>query len=186
MRTANQMPNLERVKEALIHNADGTFTWKERPLHHFPDLRAMRIWNTKYKGKIAKGSKKHNGYIYLTFDNKGVASHRLAWYFHNSECDPKMEIDHLNGIRDDNRIENLRIASGNNNQHNKPLQKNNTSGFKNVVWNKQCNKWQVIVMLNKKHHHGGLFNNKEDANIAAIKFREELHSGFANHGDFKL
>lgn len=184
MRTANPMPDLHIVKEAFEHNSDGTFTWKERPIHHFPDLRAMRIWNTKYSGKIAVGSVKKNGYIYFSFSKKNIAAHRLAWYFHNGSCDPKMEIDHRNGIRSDNRIDNLRISTANDNQHNKPLQTNNSSGAKNVYWNKQCRKWQVKLNVNKKTHHIALFDDIEDAKKCAIEARNKFHALYANHGSF--
>lgn len=185
MRTANPMPDLHIVKEAFEHNSDGTFTWKERPIHHFPDLRAMRIWNTKYSGKIAVGSVKKNGYIYFSFSKKNIAAHRLAWYFHNGSCDPKMEIDHRNGIRNDNRIENLRLSTSNNNQHNKPMQKNNSSGFKNVVWNKRCGKWQVKLRSTGKDYHIGLFDDINKANEAAIIARSKIHDSYANHGEFQ-
>ena len=186
MRTANPMPPIERINEAFTYNQDGTLTWKVRPLHHFPDMRAMRIWNTKYSGKKAVGSTKHNGYIYLTFDNKSLSLHRLIWFMHHGSCDPKMEIDNVNGRRSDNRIENLRSATANNNQHNKPLQKNNTSGFKNVRWNKQCRKWQVIMMHMKKTYHFGLFDDPLEAYKAATAARNKLRQEFANHGSFKV
>ena len=179
------MPDLDRVKEAFEQNSDGTFTWKERPLHHFPDLRAMRIWNTKYAGKVAVGSNRKNGYIYLSFDNKCVSAHRLSWYFNNGSCDPQIEIDHRNGIRSDNRIENLRIATPNNNQHNRQLQKNNSSGAKNVYWSNQNNCWKVKMNFMRKDYYFGLFSNKDDAIKAATEGRNLLHKEFANHGKFQ-
>ena len=180
MRIANKMPNIDLINESFIHNNDGSFTWKSRPLRHFPDERAMKIWNTKYSGKKCVGSKKYNGYVYFTFFNKSLSSHRLAWFIHNGHCDENLEIDHINGIRNDNRIENLRMATPSNNQHNKKIQKNNTSGYKNVVWNKQCKKWQVIINVNKKGKHIGLYDSIEDAAESAKNARYNLLKSFAN------
>lgn len=173
------------VKEAIVHNEDGTFTWLNRPLHHFPDLRAQRIWNTKYAGKPCTGRSYRNGYVYLTLWNKGVSASRLAWAYHNGELDRNLEVDHLNGNRADNRISNLRVATPNDNQHNKPIQKNNSSGFKNVRWNKQCGKWQVTMNHMKKSYHFGLFTDINEAAKAAIVARERLFKEFANHGTFQ-
>lgn len=180
MRLANAMPDISIINEAFYYNNDGTFTWKTRPLSHFQDTRAMNIWNTKYSGKKCVGSKKYNGYIYFTFFNKSLSAHRLAWFIHNGDIDLNLEIDHINGVRDDNRIENLRIATPSNNQHNKRIQKNNSSGYKNVHWNKQCGKWQVIINVNKKGKHIGLYESIDDAADAAKNARYELLKSFAN------
>lgn len=182
MRLAKQFPELHILHEALHYHADGTFTWKVRPIHHFPDQRAMRIWNTKYSGKVAHGSARWNGYLYLTIFNSSYAAHRLAWYMSNGSCPQTMEIDHINGNRSDNRLKNLRMATPNNNQHNKKIQKNNSSGHKNVVWNKQCNKWQVKMNHNKLCYHFGLFEDIEEAAKCASAARAKLHKQFANNG----
>jgi hypothetical protein len=182
MRLAKPLPKLEFLHEALIHNKDGSFTWKERPLHHFPDLRAMRIWNTKYAGIVFRGSERRNGYLYMSIFNSSYATHRIAWFMHTSDCPNNMEIDHINNIRSDNRISNLRLATPNNNQHNKIKSKNNTSGHKNVVWNKQCGKWQVKMNHNKSYYHFGLFDDIEEAARCASESRAKLHKQFANDG----
>lgn len=88
----------------------------------------------------------------------------------------KVIVDHINGIRHDNRRLNLRIVDRTLNNINKSMQSNNTSGVTGVYWSKQRNKW--FAKLNKYHkqYHLGFFDNFEDA-IAARKAGEEKYFG---------
>lgn len=182
MRQANDPPPIDYVLEAVEYVEHGALIWKERPLHHFPDKRAMKIWNTKYKGKEAKGSLKHNGYRYIDIWKWSISLHRLIWFYHNKSIDGMLEVDHIDCDRSNNRIENLRLSTPNGNQHNKPLQKNNSSGYKNVYWHNQANRWVVRVTVNKRAKSFGLYNSKEDANEVAKKARAQLHGEFKNNG----
>jgi hypothetical protein len=93
-----------------------------------------------------------------------------------------MFIDHINGVKDDNRIENLREATETQNQHNTPKRKNNTSGYKNVFWEKSRHKWRVEIRIgNKKSKVIGRFNELEEAVVIATKVRENYHGEFARH-----
>ena len=92
-------------------------------------------------------------------------------------------IDHINGDKLDNRIENLRAATVGQNQHNRKTNANNTSGYKGVSWNKGCNKWLSQIKLEGKRIHLGYFDNLEEAAEVVRKAREELHGDFAHHGD---
>jgi hypothetical protein len=90
---------------------------------------------------------------------------------------PKM-IDHINGNKTDNRIENLRIASYGENNTNKRMQSNNTSGTRCVYWHKTSNLWVVLIVKNKKQHCFGYYKKYEDACKVAIEKRKELHGDF--------
>ena len=76
---------------------------------------------------------------------------------------PKLEIDHINHIKDDNNIENLRDITPRLNQLTKPICKNNTSGYKGVRWRKDRNKWQAYTNVTSKFKSLGHFINKEGA-----------------------
>ena len=104
-------------------------------------------------------------------------AHRLAWLFHYGEW-PENHIDHINGDRSDNRICNLREATVKQNGENRKLHKNNTSGYRNVRWKKERNKWEVSIRHNRKLHSIGLFSNLDDAIDAAKKARDQL---FTHH-----
>lgn len=90
------------------------------------------------------------------------------------------QIDHANRNKLDNRIENLRLATISQNQHNKNIQKNNTSGIKGVSWYKRLKKWQVQIMVNKKSIHFGHFEDLELAELVITEARQKYHGNFAS------
>ena len=132
------------------------------------------------KGSIA-GSVKSHGYLCVGINYKSYRAHRLVFLMHKGYL-PKT-IDHINGDKLDNRIENLRAATVGQNQHNRKTNANNTSGYKGVSWNKGCNKWLSQIKLEGKRIHLGYFDNLEEAAEVVRKAREELHGDFAHHGD---
>lgn len=88
---------------------------------------------------------------------------------------PGMVIDHIDGNKLDNRKENLRICTQQQNGWNRGKPSNNTSGFKGVCWHKQTQKWQAII----NHKHIGYFKTAEKAYEAYVKAAQELHGDFA-------
>ena len=131
-------------------------------------------------GAIA-GSLESNGYKRLKINFKSYLVHRIVFLMHKGYL-PKT-IDHINGDRLDNRIENLRAVTANQNQHNRKLNSNSTSGFKGVSWCKRDNKWKATIKLEGKRINLGRFNTIEEADAVVRAAREELHGTFANHGD---
>ena len=131
-------------------------------------------------GAIA-GSLESNGYKRLKINFKSYLVHRIVFLMHKGYL-PKT-IDHINGDRSDNRIENLRAVTANQNQHNRKLNSNSTSGFKGVSWCKTQNNWRASIKLEGKAIELGRFNTPEEADVVVRAAREELHGTFANHGD---
>ena len=129
----------------------------------------------KWKIGIRKGKNvgclDERGYIQTVINNKKTYIHRLIWLYVYGEF-PKKEIDHINRIKDDNRICNLRDVSRQINNYNHGLNKNNKSGYKGVRWNKKCNKWASFIGINNKLIHLSCFKLIKDA-IKARK-RAEL------------
>ena len=111
------------------------------------------------------GHKKSNGYIGVILGKEYYLAHRLAWLYVYGNF-PEMDLDHINRVRSDNRLSNLRLATRTMNQQNRSLQKNNDSGVAGVVFNKQCKTWNARIKANNKLHHLGSFKNFEDAVIA--------------------
>ena len=142
------------------------------------------IWKIKKRG-IRKGSiagtVKSNGYLCVGINYNSYRAHRLIFLMHKGYL-PKT-IDHINGDKLDNRIENLRAATVGQNQHNRKTNANNTSGYKGVSWNKARKKWITGIKLEGKKIHLGYFDNVEEAAEVVRKAREELHGDFAHHGD---
>lgn len=133
-------------------------------------------------GDIA-GTKNDRGYIHISVNSTHQKAHRLAWtYVYGST--PTGYIDHINGVRDDNRIVNLRECTQAQNCANSAKGKNNTSGIKGVSWSRIPRLWAANIMVNGKAIHLGLFWDKDVAAQSLRIKRAEVHEEFANHGSY--
>ena len=163
----------ELLKERLHYDKDtGIFTWL--------DIKA----NGSRRGKVAGNTNKVTGYsiIGFTISEKPYQfrAHRLAWLYEYGEF-PSTQLDHINHVRTDNRITNLRMVTPLENTRNSSRMSNNTTGYTGVCFEKSRNRYRAYVYLNKKFNHLGYFKNIEDAAKAAREGRE--HYGFhVNHG----
>ena len=133
----------------------------------------------RINGKRA-GSKYQGGYRCISIENKRYYEHRLVWLYHYGYL-PDCQIDHINQIKDDNRIENLRLCPRNDidNSQNQSIQKNNTSGHIGVYKSPTKGKWCAEIKVNKQRLHLGTFNTYDDAVKARIE-AEIKHFTFIN------
>ena len=155
----------ETLKQ-LFEYKDGNLYWRES--------------NGRAKaGSLAGCSTNSDKYIRVRINNKLHLIHRVIFFMHHGYS-PK-EIDHIKCDRTDNRIENLREATGGQNQKNRGKQKNNTSGYKNVTWHKTQKKWQVGMHFNKKFKLIGRFDDLELADLVAQEARNKYHGEFVRH-----
>jgi len=165
------------MKTELNVNGHNIFDW----LEYKPD--GTLVWLKTPSSKAVKGSiagwKDKDGYIVVTFNGKKIRASRLIWYMHHGYM-PEQHIDHINNLITDNRIENLREASSQQNSCNRGKQSNNTSGFKGCTFSK--GKWQVMITVNKKPHYIGRFLLLEQASFAYEQAAKKLHGEFANVG----
>lgn len=126
-------------------------------------------------GDIAGDFDSH-GYRRISVLNKRWQAHRLAWLIMTGEW-PADQIDHINGIRDDNRWCNLREVSHQMNQRNLAKYSNNSSGIVGVRWHSQRGKWVVEI----SGRYVGIYKTIFEA--AAVRKSAELINGFhINHG----
>lgn len=157
----------EELKELLEYNpATGEFFWR---VSNSPGVKI---------GDIA-GSVYANGYRYIQVEGLDYRVGRLAWYFVTGE-DPLDFIDHKNGQRDDNRFENLRVATNSQNQANRGIPKNNTSGVKGVRWQSSRGKWIAMITIHGKAINLGCYDSIVDA---AKAYR---NAAIAAWGEFAL
>lgn len=160
----------DELKELLHYDHDtGVFTWIAS------SGRRSRI------GGIA-GSINGRGYINIGIKYVMYLAHRLVWvYVHGHE--PPNEIDHINRIKNDNRLVNLRLATRSENMLNKGIMATNTSGYKGVSFNSRDKKWIVMCLIDGKHHYIGRFDTAEEASSAYVEFAEKNHGEFFSNTD---
>lgn len=115
------------------------------------------------------------GYVQVNIAGTVVKGHRLAWYIHYGEW-PDGHIDHINGIRNDNRIENLRVVTNAINCQNKrkALPKSKT-GVLGVV--KVGERYQANIHFNRKKRYLGTYATAEEAHAVYVDAKRRLHVG---------
>ena len=122
---------------------------------------------------------KHHRYCRVVIDGKAYTFHRMVFFYHKGYL-PKI-IDHIDNDRTNNRIENLREVTQQQNCLNRVAHKNNQSGYKNVHWDKAMNKWSVQININRKRRVFGYFDDLELAGLVAVEARDKYHGEFACH-----
>jgi len=168
MQSKGNAPTAQQVRLRELFDYDhlsGVFTRKIRMGHCA-------------KGTHATGTIER-GYQRICVDGKQRYAHRLAWiYAHGYEPE---QIDHINHIRDDNRLANLRSVSHLENHRNHKLKSNNSSGITGVWWNKKNGNWCAEIKVNRKKINLGSFDKKSDA-AEARKLAEDRYGFHENHG----
>ena len=138
------------------------------------------VENTK-TGRILKPVNNNTGYYQVQLKNqageiKTVNIHKLvAKYFIKNPLNKPLA-DHIDRDPSNNDYRNLRWATYLENSRNKSKQSNNTSGYIGVCWDKKANKWRVLIKVNGKNLHIGLYNDIEEAKRARAE-KVELYFG---------
>ena len=176
----HDLPDPKTLRKLLRYEPDtGNLFWRHRDASLFKTERDCKRWHNRYGGKQA-GCINGRGYIVIRLSGRGLRAHRIAWAIHHGRW-PTDQIDHVNGDRADNRIENLREVTIQENQKNKKTPCTNTSGVMGVRWDKQRAKWRALIKVDGKAQHLGCFDSIEDAAAARAKAEVE-HDFHENHG----
>ena len=158
----------EKLKELFDYDpSSGSLLWKIIKNSHAGKAKPGRI----------AGAAGGNGYLVIGIDRKRFFAHRLVWLWHYGVW-PKHQIDHINGNRTDNRIENLREATLEENRQNTRDRKNNT-GFRGVYFNARpgrVKRYSASIAVNGKTKSLGYYLTKEEAHSAYLKAKNELHA----------
>ena len=126
------------------------------------------------------GHSRKDGYVQIKINRKRYLAHRLIFLMHQGHL-PE-QIDHIDGNPANSAIENLRAATHSQNMRNSRIRRNNTSGYKGVVWHKHKNKWHAQIRINSKKKNLGYFDCPKEAHAAYCQAANELHKDFANFG----
>lgn len=176
----------ELLRQLLRYEPEtGKLFWKPRPLDMFPCKRMGNTWNSRYANKEA-GSIKASGYSIVILGMRTFRAHRLIWMMQYGDW-PKYQIDHIDGVRDNNKLSNLRDVSQKENGRNLSLSKLNRSGFAGVYKSKTGPKgrtWRAQINVSGKIIHLGTFYTLEEA-AAARKAAEAEYGFHKNHGKQK-
>lgn len=146
-------------------------------LHYCPETGAFtRLIKTSNRIKIGSvaGYARPGCRLVISVDGKLYHAHRLAWFWMTGEW-PKDQINHINGVRDDNRWDNLREATRSQNQQNRKVNSNNKSGYMGVSWQRRAGKWVAHIKIAGCNRYLGLFTTPEDAHAAYLAAKAEHH-----------
>ena len=151
-----------RLKEAFSYDPEtGVFVWKIQSGRMKP-------------GQIA-GVTNPAGYRMIRLDGKLIMAHRLAWIYMTGSA-PTDFIDHINGVRNDNRWVNLRPANRSQNSYNSKGRENCTSKWKGVSWDAPRGKWKAQLRAQGKTYVLGRFEDEREA-AEAYLFAALEHQG---------
>jgi hypothetical protein len=150
-----------------------------KDLFHYCDGHFIRL--TKSNGRVnigdVAGSPTSDGYIGIKIHGKLYKAHRLAWIYVYGGIPEGAQIDHKNGQRADNKIENLRVATGNIEQsQNRVAHSNNKIGLIGVSWKQSQAMWVAQIQYKGKKYHLGYYDTPEEASEAYIKAKSKLHT----------
>ena len=135
------------------------------------------------RNRVSRGSRsragaavgsRNKGHLYVQINGTNISVHRLAWFWYMGWV-PEEEIDHINGVRDDNRLRNLREASAHQNAMNQMAQTGRSSVFKGVSWHKPMGKWSARTTVCGSRTTIGYH---EDARVAAAWYNAAALASF--------
>jgi hypothetical protein len=160
---------LNYANEYLKYDPDGSLRWAKRAKHSSVCVGQM-------VGHLDK-----DGYRRFALKGKLYRASRIIWLMHYGEW-PRGHIDHINNDVSDNRIENLRDVTNQQNCFNRKLSRSNTSGYKGVAYHKNDKKWQASIQLNGKTKFLGYFDDPQKAHLAYCEAAKNLFGQYANNG----
>lgn len=156
--------NQKNLKKILDYNPKtGHLTWKIN----------MNVNGHGKKGERAGNIQNTTKYRRLGIFGKNYKEHRIVWIWYHGNI--PTSVDHINRIRDDNRIENLRECTHIENMQNQSIRKGNKSGYIGVCWNSKRMLWRSYIVTNYKQTHLGFYNTKEEAYEAYKNAKKQQH-----------
>lgn len=160
-----------------------SYEWALSRYKYFPET--GDIVHAKSRRGVTSGQKAGNlqkdGYVRIKVKGRKILAHRFVWFIYYGVW-PTGQVDHINRVRNDNRILNLRDVDAVTNARNSTINSNNTSGAAGVWRNAANGKWQSVIRWGGVRRHLGYFDNKQMA-IAARKYAERTLAVSVARGD---
>ncbi len=179
-----QLPSPDELRQLLDYNpGTGALTWKTRTALHFPNPgnigaeAVCRVWNRRYAGKAAFKHIGGKGYPQGTVNCIKVEAHRVCFAIFYGHW--PIEVDHINGIKNDNRIANLREVSRQQNSCNRSKRSDNKTGVTGVVM--RFGKYIARIQVQGREKRLGVLSKLEDEALARAQ-AEEKFGYHKNHG----
>lgn len=147
---------------------------------HYCELTGDFTWLKPMSNRVKKGAKAghtNRGYRIIGVGGVEYPAHCLAVLYVTGKY-PTQDVDHKNGTTHDNRYCNLREATRSQNLLNSVKRTTNTSGHKNVWFNKQRNTWQADCTIKGIYNYLGNFKIKDEAVAAYTAFARSYHGEF--------
>jgi hypothetical protein len=140
-------------------------------------------WRTsigkRFKVGAVAGYEDPKGYLMVGLLGRNHRAHRLIWLLVHGRW-PAASIDHINGVRSDNRLSNLREATPQTNMENqRKAHKDSRHGFLGVIYQREhpLRPWTARIQANKKSRYLGYFSTPEEAHEAYLTAKRQLHAG---------
>ena len=153
------------LQSEFIYNSDGTLT-------------CLKNRGTRKFGDRIRGCLHHRGYRWVSIKGQRHAFHRVIWVWHYGNTSKK--VDHRNRNRQDNKIENLRLASRSQNAFNSKISKRNSSGVRGIYWLKNEKTWSASIMIDGKRIKLGQSKEKIIAEAFYLGAARALRGEFLN------
>ena len=182
------LPSPELLRKLLRYEPEtGKLFWRERPVEMFEAgthsaLRNCAAWNGRYANKEAFTCVSPQGYLCGRIYSNTYFAHRIIWAL-CYDVEPDAFIDHIDGDPTNNKLENLRQATKQQNSYNRGRNKNNKSGYKGVYWDNRKQRWLAKIGYDNGLHLLGHFKTPEEAHDAYCRASQKHHHSFANSGE---
>jgi hypothetical protein len=172
------LPSPNLMRKLLRYEPDtGKLFWLERSIDLCISERALAAFNAQFAGKEAFTADNGDGYRCSYLFGRTMRAHRVIWAIVYGDW-PKDQVDHINGVRSDNRICNLRAATHSQNAHNARHSSLNTSGFRGVHRVYGRDRWQARITFNGKRISLGVYQTPEEAHDAYRRASKQYHGEF--------
>jgi hypothetical protein len=171
---------LELRKLLRYEPETGFLYWLARPASMFSCKCSQHRWNLRYAEQRALTAKMQNGYLKGTILNSQILAHRATWALVYGEW-PQHQIDHIDGNKENNRIENLRDVPEALNHRNIARKRKTTAPYNGVTQDKRTGRWVARIQYGGLSRHVGVFDTVDEA-IHARRVAEAENGFHVNHG----